>query len=112
MGVTLARPDPFASNEEWLAAGREVPGPGSDYRVARVEVVNACTLYVTHCDGVRGHVRFEASAFCGIFKSLSDPAVFRQAHVDHGAVIWSDELDLAPDNMHRHLFAFGEWVLQ
>lgn len=106
------RPDPYASNEEWLAAGVPLPGPQSDYRVASVDAIDGSTLHVTHRDGVEGFVRFEPSAFRGIFQPLSDPAVFKRAHVELGAVSWSDEIDLAPDNMHRHLFAFGEWVLQ
>lgn len=112
MRAAAVRPDPYASNEEWAAAGISLPGIKSDYRVAAVVAVNDETLRVTHCDGVDGYVRFERSAFCGVFQPLADPALFRQAHVEHGAVIWNDDLDLAPDNMHRHLFAFGEWVLR
>ena len=106
------RPDPHASNEDWTAAGIPLPGPRSDYRVVKVDVIDEFTLHVTHRDGVQGYVKFELSAFRGIFESLLDPALFRQARVEYGAVVWSDEIDISPDNMHRHLFAFGEWVLQ
>ncbi|WP_174285137.1 DUF2442 domain-containing protein [Sphingomonas bacterium] len=80
--------------------------------MAAVKAVDDCTLHVSHRDGVQGFVRFEPSAFQGVFGPLGNPAFFRQAYVEHGAVAWSDDIDLAPDNMHRHLFAFGEWVLQ
>lgn len=112
MTGVMARPDPFASNEAWAAAGITLPSATSDYRVTAVEPVDATTLHVTHRDGVQGYVRFEPSAFRGPFQPLGDPAVFKRAHVEHGAVVWSDEIDLAPDNMHRHLFAFGEWLLR
>lgn len=111
MTLVMSRPDPYASNEDWEAAGIALPSSQSDYRVARVEAIDASTLYVTHRDGVEGFVRFEPSAFHGIFEPLRDSALFKQAHVECGVVSWSDEIDLAPDNMHRHLFAFGEWVL-
>ena len=110
--VCSIKPDPFASNEDWAAAGIPLPGPNSDYCVVDVEVVNDHTLHVTHKDGIQGDVRFEESAFRGIFEPLKDPTLFGRAYVEHGAVVWSDEIDLAPDNMHRHLYAFGEWVLQ
>ena len=110
-GADAIRPDPYASNEDWAAAGIPLPGLGSDYRVVEVEVLDDHRLLVRHRDGVSGVVCFEPSRFAGAFAALSDPALFRQAHVEHGAVVWNDDVDLAPDNMHRHLFAFGEWVL-
>ena len=112
MTGAAVRPDPFASNEEWAAGGFPLPARDSDYRVTAVEVVDDATLHVTHRDGVQGYVRFEPLAFSGPFQPLSNPAVFRQARVEGGAVVWSREIDLAPDNMHRHLFAFGDWVLR
>lgn len=107
-----ARPEPFASNAEWEAAGFPVPSANSDYRVARVRVVGPLTLWIEHQDGVKGHVRFEESALTGIFAALKDARAFGQVRVEYGAVAWPNGLDLAPDNMHRHLAAFGEWILQ
>jgi hypothetical protein len=107
-----ARPDPYASNEDWALAGIPLPPKGADYRVAHVEVVGPLTLHVRHADGVEGMVRFEQSALQRVFAPLNDPKFFGQAFSEDGAVRWPNDLDISPDNMHRHLFAFGEWVLQ
>jgi hypothetical protein len=112
MQTESARPNPFASNEDWAAAGIALPSPDSDYWVAHVEAVGPLTLLVRHRDGVEGTVRFEQSALRGVFEVLSDPAVFARVRAEDGVVSWPDEIDISPDNMHRHLFAFGEWVLQ
>jgi hypothetical protein len=109
--TSTTRPDPFASNEDWAAAGISLPLADTDYWVSHVDAVGPLTLHVRHKDGVEGTVRFEQSALRGVFEVLNDPAIFAQVHVEHGAVTWPDEIDLAPDNMHRHLYAFGEWVL-
>jgi hypothetical protein len=110
--VSSARPDPYASNEDWAAAGIPLPGEDANYSVSYVKVIGPLTLHVRHADGVEGTVRFEESQLRGIFAPLSDPTVFARAYAEDGAVRWSDEIDISPDNMHRHLFAFGEWVLR
>ena len=112
MQTAVVRPDPYASNEDWAAAGISLPGKNSNYCVSHVEAVGPLTLHVRHADGVEGTVRFEESHLRGVFAPLRDPKVFSQAYAEDGAVRWSDELDISPDNMHRHLFAFGEWVLR
>jgi hypothetical protein len=111
-GAASARPDPYASNADWIAGGFPVPAGNADYRVASVKVVGALTLWVEHLDGTTGHVRFEPSALTGVFEVLGNPTHFEQAFVEDGVVQWPGDLDLAPDNMHRHLAAFGEWILQ
>jgi hypothetical protein len=112
MQAASVRPDPYASNEDWAAAGITLPPANSDYWVAHVEVVGPLALHVRYRDGVEGSVRFEKSALRGVFEALDDPAIFAQVHAEDGAVTWPNEIDISPDNMHRHLFAFGEWVLQ
>ena len=105
------RPDPYASDEDWVAQGFLVPGHSADYDVVTARVAAPLTLWVEHADGVQGHVRFEPSALTGVFEVLCNPIVFGQVVAEDGAVRWPGDLDLAPDNMHRHLAAFGEWVL-
>lgn len=78
----------------------------------KVEVAGPLTLLVEHRDGTSGYVRFEHSGLRGVFEKLGDPDYFAQVGIAHGAVSWPNEdPDLAPDNMHRHLQADGEWVL-
>ncbi len=34
------------------------------------------------------------------FAPLQDPAFFRRAHVRHGTVAWTDEIDVSPDTLY------------
>lgn len=59
-------------------------------------------------DGLRG--RFDYSAFirredAGIFIALRDVDFFNRVGIEHGAVTWPGEIDLAPDAMYDRLKA-------
>ena len=99
---------------DWQPGDDEIVTVGKPWAdVSSVKVAGPLTLFVTHSDGVQGHVRFVESHLRGVFEKLRDPAFFAQVGVAHGAVSWpNEEVDLAPDNMHRHLKRDGEWVLQ
>jgi len=43
---------------------------------------------------------------------LRDPALFSAVYVDHGAVTWPGEIDLAPDAMHDEIRAKGIWIVE
>jgi hypothetical protein len=111
MQAALTRPDPYGTDAEWAAEGISLPSDDAEYDVVHVEVIGPLTLHVRHADGVEGTVRFEESHLRGVFVPLRDPAFFAKAVAEYGAVRWPDDLDISPDNMHRHLFAYGEWVL-
>lgn len=34
------------------------------------------------------------------FSALKDPGMFMRAHVEHGTVVWTDEIDLSPDTLY------------
>ena len=34
------------------------------------------------------------------FSSLKDPDLFMRAHIEHGVVVWNDEIDLSPDTLY------------
>ena len=68
-------------------------------------------LFVRFADGLSGHVRFTPDFFTGVFERLRDPAQFAQAFVDHGAVAWPGDIDLAPDAVYEQIRLNGEWVL-
>jgi len=42
---------------------------------------------------------------------MADPARFVEVYVEHGAVTWPGELDLAPDAMYQEIKNHGEWKL-
>jgi hypothetical protein len=73
-------------------------------------------LRVSFVDGTSGEVRMrsfiESPLVNGtIFDPLRDPAVFRQARVDLGAVTWPNGADLAPDAMYDAIRTQGYWVV-
>jgi hypothetical protein len=47
----------------------------------------------------------------GVFAQLADFALFAQVLVEHGAVTWPGDLDLAPDAMYSEIKSHGEWIL-
>ena len=44
------------------------------------------------------------------FEPLRDPQLFAEVSIDHGAVTWPGELDLAPDAMYDGIKATGSWT--
>jgi len=80
--------------------------------VIQIEVIGDLTLRVHFADGLTGQVRFLLSHLAGVFAPLKEPAFFAQAFVDHGAVAWPGDIDLAPDAMYQRIKSRGEWVLE
>jgi hypothetical protein len=77
--------------------------PRMPWRVAAVEALAGFRLHVRFVDGTEGTVDLTDlihSPDAGVFASLTDPALFDQVFVEHGAVTWPSEIDLAPDAMY------------
>lgn len=36
------------------------------------------------------------------FAALKESSLFMRAHVEHGAVVWSEDIDLSPDTLYLH----------
>ena len=94
--------------EENIAFGLEPCAPP----VVAVTATGGLTLHVEFADGVQGEVRFLPSHLTGVFEPLRELHFFEQARIQHGAVTWPGELDLAPDAMYDALKQRGIWVLQ
>lgn len=89
--------------------------PRMPWRVAAVEALPGFRLHVRFVDGTEGTVDLAAlihSPAAGAFASLADSALFAQVFVEHGAVTWPGEIDLAPDAMYAAIKKTGTWVLQ
>lgn len=88
--------------------------PLMPWRVVHVKALPGFRLRITFVDGLEGEVDMNAlvhSPSAGVFAQLADPAVFAEVFVEHGAVTWPGELDLAPDAMHEEIKRNGQWVL-
>ena len=88
--------------------------PRANWRVAHVGALPGFKLRVRFLDGLEGEVDMSGlvhRANAGVFAALADPAQFALAYVEHGAVVWPGELDLAPDAMYRAIAATGRWTL-
>ena len=89
--------------------------PRMPWRVATVEALPGLRLQVGFVDGTEGMVDLTAlvrSSGAGVFAALADPSVFTQVFIEHGAVTWPGEIDLAPDAMYAEIKKTGTWVLQ
>lgn len=106
------RPDADAEEDRAAALAPTVV-PRAAWRIAELRVLDGYRLWVRFNDGTEGEVdlaAFVGSPDAGVFASLRDPAVFREARLVLGAITWPGGLDLAPDAMHRAINDTGVWV--
>ncbi len=88
--------------------------PSVPWRLQEVRPLEAYRLYVCFLDGLEGFVDLSSLVMnedAGVFKSPSDPDLFRKVYLIHGAVTWPGNIDLAPDAMYDAIKEKGEWVL-
>ncbi len=69
--------------------------PETDYR-----------LFVRFEDGLSGHVQLCFEELTGVLSPLRDASFFEQVSIEHGALTWPGEIDLAPDKMYSDLAQF------
>src|SRR3954462_13072843 len=79
-----------------------------EYEVVAVRPLPGFQLDVEFADGTRG--RFDYSELihredAGIFIPLRDVSFFNRVGIEHGAITWPGEIDLAPDAMYDRLKA-------
>ncbi len=89
--------------------------PRMPWRLAAVEALPGFRLRVQFMDGTEGTVDLMGliqSPGAGVFAALADPSLFSQVFIEHGAVTWPGEIDLAPDAMYAEIKKAGTWVLQ
>lgn len=84
------------------------------WRVVSVVPLPDYCLDVSFVDGTQGTVDMSQLIFsqnAGVFEVLKDVALFNQVYVEHGAVTWPGELDLAPDAMYQQIKQHQKWVI-
>src|SRR5437762_513961 len=95
-------------NHSTAAVGRSVP-----WKVVAVRPLPDYRLHVRFVDGTEGDVDTSGLVFgedAGVFEALRDPATFAQVRIEHGAVTWPGDLDLAPDAMYDEIKTNGHWI--
>jgi len=105
---TITKQDTAASLMPPVGVGEDL----SD--VVALEVLDGYRFWVRVDDGVEGVVDMSQrvrSPRAGVFRVLADQDLFAQAYINHGAVTWPGELDLAPDAMHDEIKKNGAWIL-
>ena len=60
------------------------------------------TLFLHFADGKTGAFNAAPLLEKPIYKSLQSPDFFLTAHVECGTVVWSDEVDIAPEYLYEH----------
>lgn len=103
---------PTSVTEKNIAPGIVCTAP---WRLNKVKPLSNYRLEVEFIDGTRGYVEMSSRVMsdkAGVFGALRDIRLFNQVYLEHGAVSWPGELDLAPDTMHDEIQHHGKWVLK
>jgi hypothetical protein len=79
--------------------------------VVEVKPLENLELFVRFADGLGGEVHFTPEHLTGVFEPLRNPAFFKQVYLDHGAVAWPGQIDLALDAMYQEIKEKGVAVL-
>jgi hypothetical protein len=79
--------------------------------VVDVKPLEDLGLFVQFADGLSGEIRFTPGHLTGVFALLKNPPFFKQVFLDHGAVAWPGQIDLAPDAMYPEIKEKGVALL-
>lgn len=73
-------------------------------KLLRVTPQAGYKLHLEYDDGTVGDVDVSDLIGKGVFKALSDTAVFESVTVgEHGEVLWTDDLELCPDSLYLQM---------
>lgn len=84
---------------------------GSDSKITAVKALDGMMLLLTFEGGEKR--LFDAHELTGpAFDPLKDPAIFKTAAIQYGAVVWLDgEIDCAPEFMYKHSYHYDEMAV-
>lgn len=88
--------------------------PTQGWRVKAVTLKENYAFDVEFNDGTMGTVDMSTLIFsdtAGVFSSLRDQSLFQKISIQHGAVTWPGDIDLAPDEMHTQIQKNGFWCI-
>ena len=67
--------------------------------------IHACGNYSVRVEFADGKVKIcDLSGHLerGVFKVLKDKDFFNLVHAEHGAAVWNDKIDIAPEYLYEH----------
>jgi hypothetical protein len=97
------------------AGVEDLPPAKVPWSTTSVEALSNYRLHVRFADGVEGIVEMREQIFSergGVFRSLADPAEFTRVGIEHGAVVWANGVDIAPDATHDDIQRDGIRILR
>lgn len=69
-----------------------------------VKTLNDYKIWLKYADGVAGEVDLSHLAGKGVFAVWKNYSEFKKVHIgQHGAISWSDEIELCPDSLYLKL---------
>ena len=71
--------------------------------VVELKSIAPRTLEVLFKDGLHGTIFIDISFCTGVFEVLKNDDMIKQAFIENGVLTWENELDLAPDTMHKEI---------
>jgi len=74
-----------------------------NWDVIDVKPAGPRVLAVKFSDGLAGTIRVDPAFCTGVFETLLDDELLKEAKVQHGVLVWPNGLDLAPDTMYREI---------
>ena len=86
--------------------------PAAPWRVKALSVLPGYRLTVTFQDGTSGIADLSAitrAEHSGIYYGLKDPALFAQARIELGVVVWPNGADFDPAWMYENISIHKTW---
>lgn len=90
----------------------KTPSISIKWHAKSVEVINNLSLLVTFNDGTQGKLTISPQWLTGAFTDLLQPDEFKAVFVEHGAVTWSNGLDLDPKVIHEVIAKHGHYNIK
>ena len=71
-------------------------------RVVDVDYLGEHKLFLRFQDGKEGKIDLSDWVKEGIFSKLQDRRQFVQFGLEHGTLVWSNQLDISPEYLYNH----------
>ncbi|MGP1529713.1 MAG: DUF2442 domain-containing protein [Treponema sp.] len=72
-----------------------------------VQYLHDYLLLITFSTGEKKIYDAKGDMHTGIFKKLQNKSFFSQARIERGSVVWSDDIDIAPEALYAESVAYN-----